>query len=548
MPEKKTKFIVITGSTMSGLGKGIVTSSIAKLLQARGFNVVPIKFDGYLNVDCGTMNPFRHGEVFVLDDGTEVDMDFGTYERFLNKSLPGTCSITGGKLFQRIIEKERRGEYLGRDVQFVPHLTDEIKKWVQNVGKENDADIVLVEVGGTTGDLENGYFLEAMRQLHFEQNNMAFVQLTYVPSLSPGEQKTKPTQQATRLLQSLGIQPDIIITREQEKLTEESRKKISLYCNIPEEAVFDDPILNTVYELPIVLERQGMYRELAKLLGLSEAKEADLKEWQKCVNRIIEPKAMPLKIAIVGKYTAVKDAYISVKEALVHSAAAVNSGLEIGWIESSDIEKLYDVAEVLAPYDGILVPGGFGERGVEGKIMAIKYARENKVPYLGLCLGLQLMVVEYARNVCGLKDANSTEFNKKGPHPVIDMLQEQHRISRLGGTMRLGSYECLLRKDTSTHNAYKTEKIEERHRHRYEVNPAYVKELEDRGLVVSAVHTKNNVVEIVEWKGSFGIATQAHIELKSRLESPAPIFVEFMKAAKEYLEKPAKSAGEEQGD
>ncbi|MDD5339747.1 MAG: CTP synthase (glutamine hydrolyzing) [Candidatus ainarchaeum sp.] len=546
MPEKKTKFIVITGSIMSGLGKGIVTSSIAKLLQARGFNVVPIKFDGYLNVDCGTMNPFRHGEVFVLDDGTEVDMDFGTYERFLNKSLPGECSITGGKLFQKIIEKERKGEYLGRDVQFVPHLTGEIKAWVQKVGRDNDADFVLIEVGGTVGDLENGYFIEALRQLHFEHNNMAFVQLTYIPSLSVGEQKTKPTQQATRLLQSLGIQPDIIITREQEKLTEESKKKISLYCNVAEEAVFDDPLLQTVYELPLILEKQGLYAQLAKKLDLPN-KEADLKEWHKNVTHILQPKDRPLKIAIVGKYTAVKDAYISVKEALVHGAAAVNSGLEIGWIEASDLEKLGDVAEVLAPYDGILVPGGFGERGIEGKIMAIRYARENKVPYLGLCLGLQLMVVEYARYKCNLANANSTEFDKKTPHPVIDMLPEQHQISKMGGTMRLGAYDCKVNAGTVAHAAYKSDTVSERHRHRYEVNPNYVKELEDHGLVVSATHPKG-VVEMTEWKGSFGVATQAHIELKSRLETPGPLFVEFMKAAKDFRGKPSKSAGETHGE
>ena len=545
MPEK-TKFIVIAGSIMSGLGKGIVTSSVAKLLQARGYKVVPIKFDGYLNVDCGTMNPFRHGEVFVLDDGTEVDMDFGTYERFLNKSLPGSCSITGGKLFQKIIEKERKGEYLGRDVQFVPHLTDEIKAWVKGIGKENDADFVLVEVGGTVGDLENSYFIEAMRQLHFEEDNMLFVQLTYVPSLSPGEQKTKPTQQATRLLQSLGIQPHIILVRSQERLSEDTKKKISLYCNVPEDAVFDDPLLSTVYELPLVLENQGIYDQIAKRLKLHQ-KSADLRDWQTAVGHIVKPKGKTLRIAIVGKYTAVKDAYISVREALVHSAAAINHGLEIAWIEASDLEKVYDPAEVLSQYDGILVPGGFGERGVEGKIKAIRYARENKVPYLGLCLGLQLMVVEWARNVMKLADANSTEFNKHTPHPVIDMLPEQHKIKKMGATMRLGAYECQVRKGTIAHRAYGGGLASERHRHRYEVNPNYVEMLEKSGLVVSGAH-HTNIVEIVEWKESFGIATQPHIELKSRLEVPAPIVVQFMKAAKEYVEVPRKSAGEDIAD
>ncbi|MGV8085947.1 MAG: glutamine hydrolyzing CTP synthase [Candidatus Bilamarchaeum sp.] len=526
----KTRFIVVTGSIMSGLGKGIVASSIAKLMQARGFRAIPIKFDGYLNVDCGTMNPFRHGEVFVLDDGTEVDMDFGNYERFLNQSIPGGCSITGGKLFQKIIEKERKGEYLGRDVQFVPHLTDEIKERVQKVATETKAEIMIIEVGGTVGDLENGYFLEAMRQMRFEQDHMVFVQLTYIPSLSPGEQKTKPTQQATRLLQSLGIQPDILIAREHEKLSDDARKKLSLYCNVPEEAVFDDPTLDTIYELPLVLEKQGVYAQLAKKLKLPE-KEADLKEWHTRVSHIVNPKDKPIKIAIVGKYTAVKDAYISVKEALIHSAAAVNSGLQIGWIEASDLEKTPDLKGVLSMYHGILVPGGFGERGIEGKIMAIKYARENKIPYLGLCLGLQLMVAEYARNVCGLKGATSTEFDKKTPHPVVDILPEQQQITKLGGTMRLGAYDCKLKKGTIASRAYGSDTISERHRHRYEVNPNYVKQLEEKGLVISGLHPKN-IVEIVEWKDGFGIATQPHIELKSRLEAPSPIFVEFMKAAK----------------
>jgi CTP synthase len=548
MPEKKTRFIVVTGSMMSGLGKGILTSSIAKLLQARGYNVIPIKFDGYLNVDCGTMNPFRHGEVFVLDDGTEVDLDFGTYERFLDKSLPGACSITGGKLFQRIIEKERKGEYLGRDVQFIPHLTDEIKSRVAEAGGKGDADIVLIEVGGTIGDLENGYFIEAMRQLKFEQDHMLIIQLTYVPSVSPGEQKTKPTQHATRILQSSGLQPDIIVVREQEKLGEEAKKKISAYCNVPEDAVFDDPLLHTVYELPLVLEKQGIYSQMAKRLKLDEKRKPDLVEWEKRVARTTKPKDSALKIAIVGKYTAVKDAYISVKEGLVHGAAAVNSGLEVGWIEASELEGMFDVAEVLSSYDGILVPGGFGDRGVEGKIKAIEYARENKVPYLGLCLGLQLMVVEYARNVCGLAKANSSEFDKKTAHPVIDFLPGQHNVAKLGGTMRLGAFDCVLKKGTAAYKAYGTENISERHRHRYEVNPAYVQVLEDNGLVVSGTHPKSGIVEIVEWKEHFGVATQAHIELKSRFEAPAPLFVEFMKAAKNRREKPAGSAGETHGE
>lgn len=537
MSGKKTRYIVVSGSIMSGLGKGIVTASIAKLLQTRGYSVVPIKFDGYLNVDCGTMNPFRHGEVFVLDDGTEVDMDFGTYERFLNKPISGSSSITGGKLLQKIIEKERKGDYLGRDVQFVPHLTNEIKTWLKKVGEENKADIVLIEVGGTVGDLENSYFLEALRQFNFEEEHVLFVQLSYVPSLFPGEQKTKPTQHATRLLQSLGIQPNIIICRQQEKLSTEAKKKISLYCNVPENAVFDDPVLRTIYDLPVLFEKQNIYEIIADKLALDKKRDANLTEWKKTVEKIVRPSNSLLKIAIVGKYTAVKDAYISVKEALVHGAAAVNHGLVIKWVEASDLEKT-PPKEVLKGIDGILVPGGFGERGVEGKILAIQYARENGVPYLGLCLGLQLMVVEYARNVAKLKDADSTEFNKKTPYPVIDILPEQKTITKMGGTMRLGSWECVLQKETISGKAYKSEKCFERHRHRYEVNPEYHEQLQKHGLVFSGVYPSKHgpIAEITEWpsKFGFGVATQAHVELKSRLETPAPLFAEFMKAASKF--------------
>lgn len=535
MSSEKIKYIIVVGSIMSGLGKGIVTASIGKLLQARGYKVSPIKFDGYLNVDCGTMNPFRHGEVFVLDDGTEVDMDFGTYERFLNQSISGENSITGGKLFQKIIEKERRGDYLGRDVQFVPHLTDEIKKWVRNVGKKNDSDVVIVEVGGTVGDLENSYFLEAMRQLGVEET-VLFAQLTFLPSLSEGEQKTKPTQHATRLLQSVGINPDIILCRGNEKLSDEARKKLALYCNLKEEFVFDDPTLNTIYELPLLLEKQDLYNAIAEKLKLEDRK-PDLKEWKEKVERIIKPKNELLKIAVVGKYTAVKDAYISVKEALVHSAAEIDHGLEIEWVEASDLEKMDKerMEKKLSIYDGILVPGGFGERGIEGKILAIKYARENKVPYLGLCLGLQLMVVEYSRNVCNLKDSHSTEFSKETKYPVIDFLPEQKQIAKMGASMRLGAYSCDITEGTVTKTAYNKKDCSERHRHRYEVNPDFVDEIKKFGLVFAGFHksARGDVTEIVEWPSEygFGIATQAHIELKSRLEAPAPIIVEYMKAA-----------------
>lgn len=532
---RKTKFIVVVGSIMSGLGKGIVTSSIGKLLQARGYKVVPIKFDGYLNVDCGTMNPFRHGEVFVLDDGTEVDMDFGTYERFLNYSLDGNSSITGGKIFRTITEKERKGDFLGRDVQFVPHLTDEIKRRVKKAGEIHDADIVLIEVGGTAGDLENGYFLEAMRQLNFElpPEDLIFIQLTYVPSLFKGEQKTKPTQHATRLLQGYGIQPEIIICREEEKLGTEARKKISDYCNVREEAVFDDPMVETVYQLPLIFEKEGMYESLSRYLLLDKSKNAELSKWESLVGKITGPSKRKVRIGIVGKYTAVKDAYVSVKEALVHSAVANDCGVEIEWIESAELDDSEKTGPRLHDLDGIIVPGGYGKRGIEGKINAVRYARENKVPFLGLCLGMQMMVIEYARNVCGLENANSTEFDEDTGYPVIALLPEQEKISLMGGTNRLGAYECRLKKGTCAYEAYGKELIFERHRHRFEVNPEYVDKLKDAGLVVSGTHPESDIVEIVEWRESFGIASQAHLELKSRLEEPAPVFRAFVKAALE---------------
>ncbi len=534
MNEEKTtsqKYIFVAGSIMSGLGKGILTSSIAKLLQSRGYSVTPIKFDGYLNIDCGTMNPFRHGEVFVLDDGSEVDMDFGTYERFLNISLSNRNSITGGKLFRALLEKERRGDYLGRDVQFIPHVTNEIKDWIKKVGTDTKTDIVMIEIGGTIGDIENGYFVEAVRQLYNEnQSNSLFIQLTYVPSLSKGEQKTKPTQQANRLIQSMGIKPDLIVCREEEPLNKEAKEKISLYCDVPEDAVFDDPLVDTVYELPLVLEKQGLYDSIADKLKLAK-KEGELKNWKKLVSNIKSPEKGTIRIGIVGKYVAVKDAYVSIKEALLHSAATYGLSIIIEWVDSEDLETKPDFSH-MKKLDGIIVPGGFGKRGIEGKIKAIQFARENKIPYLGLCLGMQLMVIEFARNVCGLKGANSKEFDSETPYPVICLLPEQQRIIEKGATMRLGAYEAKIKKGTIAYDSYKEELTSERHRHRYEVNPEYVLKLEECGLVISGIHPKNSIVEISEWpdKFGFGIATQAHIELKSRLEAPAPIFLSFVKA------------------
>lgn len=525
--ERKTKFIVVLGSLLSGLGKGIVSSSVGKLLQSKGISVVPIKFDGYLNVDCGTMNPYRHGEVFVLDDGTECDMDFGTYERFLKLGLRGQNSITGGKTFRTVIEKERRGGYLGYDVQIVPHLTNELKKWVKDVGEEFKADVVLVEVGGTVGDLENGYFIEAMRQLAFEEE-VLFIQLTYVPTLDVlGEQKTKPTQHANKLINSLGINPKIIICRGVQDLSPEARKKIALFCNVEPECVIDDPDIESIYELPSRFQKQGLDELLVKKLSL-KAKDRDLVEWNKLVEAIKKP-SKTVTIGITGKYTALRDAYVSIKESLVHAGAHNHAQIRVKWIETTDIEEGKTPLTVLESVDGIIVPGGFGGRGTEGKIQCIQYAREKGIPFLGLCFGLQLAVAEWARNKAGLTGANSTEIDPETRYPVIDILPEQKAIKDKGATMRLGSYPCKLKKGTKAFEAYGKEEIHERHRHRYEVNPEYVQKLSESGLVISGTSPDGKIVETIEWPTGWGVATQAHPEFKSRFEEPAPLFMAFMK-------------------
>ncbi len=514
---------------MSGLGKGVLTASVTRILRERGHNAVPLKFDGYLNVDCGTMNPFRHGEVFVLEDGGEVDMDFGTYERFLGLNLPSEASITGGKLFKRIIEKERKGEYLGQDVQVVPHLTDEIQEMIRGYGKKMGADIVVIEVGGTVGDIENNYFIEAVRQLLAEETGVV-IQLTWVPSLAPGEQKTKPTQHANKLIRSLGLNPEIIVARQDEPLTEEAREKIALFCDVDDDCIFNDPKLEVVYELPLVLERQGFYAKLRRLLSLSPIKTAEWSEWEKRLERWKKAKKV-VKIGVVGKYASVRDAYASIYEALMHAGGELGVRARAVLIDAERVEQ--EGTSLLEGLDGIIVPGGFGQRGIEGKIAAVRFARERKVPFLGICLGMQMMVVEFARNVLGWKDAASAEFCPESEHRVIDILPEQRRIVEKGGTMRLGAFEMIIRKGTRLWEAYRKERVAERHRHRYEVNPDFVKDLERGGLVIAATSTKGEVVEGVEWRESFGIGLQAHPELSSKFERPSPVFVALVKAAAE---------------
>ncbi|MCD6522714.1 MAG: CTP synthase (glutamine hydrolyzing) [Candidatus Diapherotrites archaeon] len=527
------KFIVVTGGVLSGLGKGIVTSSLGKLLKARGYNVTPIKFDGYLNVDAGTMNPLRHGEVFVLDDGTECDMDLGNYERFLDVTMNYYNNPTGGKIFNLVLKKERRGEYLGVDVQFIPHVTGEIKEWVRKVGKESNADIVIIEVGGTIGDIENSYFVEAMRQLKLEEgeNNVLFIHVTLVPILKVvGEQKTKPTQASVRELLHMGVQPDFVVCRIEEPLKDGPRRKIALYCNVKESNVISDHDCKTIYEVPFVLDEENFSEKVLNELQLP-VREKHMEDWSKLVDNIKNPEK-EVTIAITGKYTALADSYVSIKEALIHSGAHLKAKANIKWIETTDIENgKASIADVLKDVDGIIVPGGFGSRGTEGKIKCIQYARENNIPYLGLCFGFQMAVIEFARNVCGLEGAHSTEIEPNTKYPVIDIIPEQKEIDEKGGTMRLGAYPAILKEGSIVASLYGKTEVSERHRHRYEVNPDYIEILEKHGLVFSGRSPDGKLMEFLEIPDhKFFVGTQAHPEFKSRLDSPAPLFYGFLKA------------------
>lgn len=527
----QTKFVVVLGSLMSGLGKGVVTSSVLKILDFYDYNVFPVKFDGYLNYDCGTMNPYRHGEVFVLDDKSELDMDFGMYERFLEKDLNGDLSITGGKVFGIVTARERKGDFLGEDVQIIPHLTNEIIDKVEHVAAKNKLDALVIEVGGTVGDIENNYFIEAMRQLSLKRD-VVFVNLTYVPEIGPSsEQKTKPTQLAFRSLMQLGIKPDFLICRSKKKLEPKVKKKLAMFTNLDIEHIIDDQDASSIYELPLHLIDQNFDKLLLKRLGFSsKINSSKLEKFKGHVNKIVNPKGS-VKIAIVGKYTELQDSYASVKEAVIHAGAAHDVKPEIRWVDSAKINDA-NVSSTVGDANGIIIPGGFGDRAIEGMISTIKYARENSVPLLGICLGMQLMAVEYARNVCMLKNANSSEFDAKARYKIIDLMDTQKNVAGTGGTMRLGAWDCkITSKNTIAYKAYKSAKISERHRHRYELNNKYRKLLSKNGLVISGTTTDNRLVEMIEWKDGFGIGTQAHPELKSRLSHPAPLFFNFIWAS-----------------
>jgi CTP synthase len=529
-----TKYVFITGGVLSGIGKGLVTCSVGKMLQTRGYSVTPIKCDPYLNVDAGTMNPYIHGEVFVLDDGYEADMDLGAYERFLGLELTGLNNVTSGQLYQQVIQREREGGYLGHCVQIIPHVTDEIKRRIRLVAEKSRVDVVLVECGGTVGDIESLPFLEAFRQMRREEKrgDTILVHVTLVPVLEAvGEPKTKPTQHSVKELRAIGLQPDIIVARcEAGLLPEAAKSKIALYCSVEERAVLTSVDVETIYELPLLLEEEGMGVVLCEYLGL-DGRKPDWAEWRRMVTRFKEPKDA-VKIAMCGKYAELADCYVSVNEALRHSAAKAGCRVQIDWIETEAFEEEPEKVEYLSGYDGVLVPGGFGKRGALGKIRAIEYCRIRDKPFLGICYGLQLSVVEISRHLLGIEDADSTECEPHTTNPVIDLIPEQRGISAKGGTMRLGSHSAVVKLGTLAHRLYGSELIQERHRHRWEVNPDYWMRLEDAGVVFSAWSPDGARKEMMELPNNyFFLATQFHPEFKSRPWAPSPPYYGFVKAA-----------------
>ena len=529
-----TKYIFVTGGVVSSLGKGIVAASVGRVLKNRGLKVTLQKFDPYLNVDPGTMSPYQHGEVFVTEDGAETDLDLGHYERFIDVNLGQYSNVTAGRVYSSIIEKERRGDYLGGTVQVIPHVTNEIKSRVLLAGESSDADVVITEIGGTTGDIESLPFLEAIRQIRSDlgRENVCFIHCTLLPYIkAAGEMKTKPTQQSVKELRGLGIQPDIIVVRNELALNDELRAKISLFCDIPKQNVIESRDVSNLYQLPVNLKVQKIDDIVLKHFGLT-APEADMTEWLSLVDRVDNLKEN-VRIALVGKYVELHDAYISVVESLKHAGYKHNAKVKIDWIQSEDITE-ENVHEYLKDADGILVPGGFGDRGVEGKITTIKYARENNVPFFGICLGMQLAAVEFARNVCGLTGAHSSELDPNTPYPIINLLADQENVVEMGGTLRLGSYPCTLAEGSVAHKEYGEINITERHRHRYEFNNFYRDRLTDKGMVLSGVSPDGKLVEIVEIpEHPWFVAGQFHPEFKSRPEKAHPLFAGFIKASLE---------------
>jgi CTP synthase len=528
----QTKYIFVTGGVVSGIGKGITAASLGRLLKARGVKVSMQKFDPYINVDPGTMSPYQHGEVFVTDDGAETDLDLGHYERFVDENLSANSNVTTGKIYHSVISKERKGDFLGATVQVIPHITNEIKDRIFSVAKSEPTNVVITEIGGTVGDIESLPFLESIRQVSAEigKENVIYIHVTLVPYLAKsGELKTKPTQHSVKELLSIGIQPDIIVLRTEKQLSEDIKSKIGLFCNISKDSVIQNLDADTLYEIPLMLEEEGLAEVVCKKLSI-KCKKADLSDWESMVARS-KNLSKKTRIGLVGKYVELRDAYISVAESLRHGGIANGSEVEIDWVSSEELTE-NNYKEALKDLDGILVPGGFGDRGIEGKILAVRYARENKIPFFGICLGMQMAVIEFARNAAGLKGANSSEFDLESPHPVIDLMPDQRDLEEMGATMRLGLYPCKLSEGSVSREVYGQELIYERHRHRYEFNNFYRDLLIEKGLSITGLSPSEKLVEIVELKDHpWFVGVQFHPEFKSRPNRAHPLFADFIRAS-----------------
>lgn len=526
----QTKYIFVTGGVVSSLGKGITAASLGRLLKCRGYKVAMQKFDPYINVDPGTMSPYQHGEVFVTEDGAETDLDLGHYERFVDENLNQYSNVTTGKVYWHVLTKERKGEYLGSTVQVIPHVTDEIKRRVQILGQQ--ADVVITEIGGTVGDIESLPFLEAIRQIKYDigKENVLYIHVTLIPYLeAAGELKTKPTQHSVKTLREIGIEPDIIICRSPKEITRSMKQKISMFCNVDENSVFNNLDASSLYQIPLMLEEEGLGKEVVRRLSLSQ-EEVDLSEWRELVDKDVN-RIKKVRVGIIGKYVALRDAYISVYESLEHAGMHQNTKIEVEWISSESINE-HNVEEKLEGLQAIVVPGGFGHRGIEGKILAAHYARIHKLPYLGLCLGMHIASIEFARYALGYSDANSEEFDPTVDHQIIHIMPEQREIDGLGGTMRLGAYPCMVSKDSLAYKYYQSEEVDERHRHRYEFNNEFREEFEKNGMKISGVSPDSHLVEMIEYVDHpYYIAVQFHPEFKSRPNRPHPLFYGLVEAA-----------------
>lgn len=533
MNKKETKYIFVTGGVTSSLGKGIVAASLGVLLESRGYRVSIQKLDPYINVDPGTLNPYEHGECYVTEDGAETDLDLGHYERFLNHPTSQANNVTTGKIYQSVIEKERRGDYLGKTVQIIPHITNEIKRRIKMLERNNEYDIIITEIGGTVGDIESLPFIEAVRQLRWDlgEKNSLIIHLTLIPYLAAsGELKTKPTQHSVRFLMESGIQADVLVCRTERHIPKDTLAKLALFCNIKQGSVIECRDASTIYEVPLMLQEQKLDTIALEGLNLDTSKKSDLDDWRKFLTQYKNPKK-EIEIALVGKYVSLQDSYKSITEAFVHAGARIDTHVNVKWIYSGDLDK-NNVQELLDKVDGVLVAPGFGDRGLEGKVLACKYARENNIPLLGICLGMQMMVIEFARNILGYEDAESAETNSQTPHPVISLMDEQKNVTDKGGTMRLGNWKCELKENSKIKNIYNTQTIYERHRHRYEFNNEYYDEINKAGLAPGGINPDTGLVETVELKNHpFYIGVQFHPEYKSTVAMPHPLFKAFLEAA-----------------